>query len=176
MNISAYWGPYQKWKLRLVWIQHLNKTCFMTWDLWIENTRHSAELHLTSIFRFQLSDDLCDLYCWPAVSPWRSPDPPIKRHMFIIKSVGVEEVNYYVCSWNPLWLLHKIFYPCVIEILCTDWLLSPNVCRMFQLGPKSCFGHNPGSVWESIWPRWILPVSHQVLHVWTTHPLSHPWL
>lgn len=61
-----------------------------------------------------------------------------------------------------------------------DCVLTPPppspACRMFQPGSQPCSGHHPGGVWKSIWSRWVLPVSHQVLHVWAPHPLPHPRL
>lgn len=62
----------------------------------------------------------------------------------------------------------------VTEIM--SWCSPCSVLRMFQSGPKPCAGHHLGGVRVSLWARWVLHPSDQVLHVRAPDPLPHAGL
>ncbi len=57
-----------------------------------------------------------------------------------------------------------------------SWCRPWSVLRMFQSGPKPCAGHHLGGVRVSLWSRWALHPSYQVLHVRAPDPLPHAGL
>ncbi len=57
-----------------------------------------------------------------------------------------------------------------------SWCRPCSVLRMFQSGPKPCAGHHLGGVRVSLWSRWALHPSYQVLHVRAPDPLPHAGL
>lgn len=75
---------------------------------------------------------------------------------------------------KPAAVIPAVVWVTVTEIMI--WCRLCSVLRMFQSGPKPCAGHHLGGVRVSLWTRWVLHPSYQVLHVRAPDPLPHAGL